>query len=491
MLLRVVATSVLVSAGLSWAQKPIQLADILSWKRIQTPAVSNNGEWLAYRIGPAGGDAEVVIRNLKSGKELRFPIGDPGASAPTPDGPPVAPVALTAGGGVALSGDSRWAAFQTWPNTKEAKKLKEGPQADSNQGGVGRTGDRQKNGDSIKTRRFSFAGEKSMAIALHRYPATAAAAPAIPPAAPTATGGAGPAADRPTGSDLLLYDLGTASELNLGNVSEFAFDKKGDWLACLIDAADKAGNGVVLRNMSTGALHSLDTAAAVYKGLNWTEKGDGLAVLRGVDDKGFEDKLYSVVAFKGFGPGGAPAKSVYDPEDPDKSFPSGMTISPTRNAAWREDLSAITFGIHEVKPKKTPPPIGDGEPKITVSAPGGPADAAGEDKPDLVLWHWKDSRLQTQQAVQEPMDKNFSYLSVWRPGDGKFVRLADDSVRAVTFPAESKVALGTDVREYELMGNLDGRRFEDDIRGRPDDRGTQTGAPQGALVPWRVAGQAT
>ena len=50
---------------------------------------------------------------------------------------------------------------------------------------------------------------------------------------------------------------------------------------------------------------------------------------------------------------------------------------------------------------------------------------------------------------------------MWRPGDGKFLRLADDSVRTVTLPAESKVALGVDVREYELMGNLDGRRFED------------------------------
>src|SRR6185436_10257795 len=61
----------------------------------------------------------------------------------------------------------------------------------------------------------------------------------------------------------------------------------------------------------------------------------------------------------------------------------------------------------------------------------------------------------------ERVDKNFSYLSVWRPLENKFVRLANDSVRTVSFPADSKVALGTDIREYELMGNLDGRRFED------------------------------
>src|SRR6266542_3174699 len=118
-------TCLLVSAGSNWAQKPIQLADILSWKRIQNPAVSNNGEWFAYRLIPAEGEAEVVIRNLKSARELRFPIGDPGASAPAPDptAPPAGPP-LGAVGSLAISGDSRWAAFQVWPATKDAKKLK-------------------------------------------------------------------------------------------------------------------------------------------------------------------------------------------------------------------------------------------------------------------------------------------------------------------------------------------------------------------------------
>jgi dipeptidyl aminopeptidase/acylaminoacyl peptidase len=450
---RLFLTSLLIAAGLSWGQKPIQLTDILSWKRIQTPAVSNDGEWFAYRIGPAEGDAEVVIRNLKSGKELRFPIGDPGASAPAPDtAAPPAPTPVAPGSALAISGDSRWAAFQSYPTTKDAKKLKKDRKPIQTKVVLVELATGKKT-EFDKTRRFSFSGEKSTALALHRYPADAPTPPAVPAAA------ASGAPDRPAGADLLVYELASGSELNLGNVSEFAFDKKGDWLACLIDAREKAGNGVMLRNMSSGALQSLDSAAAVYKGLNWTDKGDGLAALRGVDDKGFEDKLYSVVAFKGLRENGAPTRFIYDPRT-DKGFPAGMTIASTRNAVWREDLSAVTFGIHEIKAKKTPAKDGEGEPKITVSAPG-QSDATGEDKADLVLWHWKEPRLQTQQAVQESIDKNFSYLSVWRPGDGKFLRLADESVRAVNFPAESKVALGTDVREYELMTNLDGRRFED------------------------------
>ena len=452
MKLRTIVPFLLVCAGLAHAQKPMQLADILAWKRIQAPAVSNDGEWLAYRLAPAEGDAEVVVRNLKSGKELRFPSGDAGAAAPAPDAaaPPVAPAGAM-GAQLAISGDSKWVAFQAYPSTKDAKKLKKDRKPIQTKVVLVELATGKKT-EFEKTRRFGFSGEQGTAIALLRYAADTAG-PAAPPAASAAAGGA--AADRPAGSDLLLYALATGSELNLGNVSEFAFDKKGDWLACIIDARDKAGNGVLLRNMKTGALDSLDHAEAVYKGLTWTEKGDGLATLRGVDDKGFEEKLYSVVAFRGFG-SGTPAKSSFDPKT-DKSFPAGMTISPMRNAAWREDLSAVTFGIHAVKAKKAP---AEGEGKLAVSAPGA-SDAAGDEKVDLVLWHWKDSRLQTQQAVQETQDKNFSYLSVWRPTESKFVRLADSSVKGVTFPADAKVALGTDVREYELMGNLDGRRYED------------------------------
>jgi hypothetical protein len=93
-------------------------------------------------------------------------------------------------------------------------------------------------------------------------------------------------------------------------------------LAYLIDATDKAGNGIELRDMSTGATRPLDSAPAGYRSLSWTEKGDALAVLRGEDDKGFEDKLFTLVAFKDFGASGPAATVVFDPKS-DSSFPPG------------------------------------------------------------------------------------------------------------------------------------------------------------------------
>src|ERR1700733_9823432 len=72
------------------AQRPIQLNDILAWKRIQVQSVSPDGTWFAYRISPAEGNSEVVVRNLKDGKEQHFPVGEIPRLDP-PAGAPVAP----------------------------------------------------------------------------------------------------------------------------------------------------------------------------------------------------------------------------------------------------------------------------------------------------------------------------------------------------------------------------------------------------------------
>ena len=87
--------------------------------------------------------------------------------------------------------------------------------------------------------------------------------------------------------------------------------------------------------------------------------------------------------------------------------------------------------------------------------------APDPDLPSLTLWHFRDPRLQSQQQVQESRDRNFSFLSIYRVGEDKFIRLADDELRDVTPNPRSRWAIGRDVREDQLNGSLDGRRYED------------------------------
>ena len=76
----------------------------------------------------------------------------------------------------------------------------------------------------------------------------------------------------PKGTDVLLYNLSTKKSFNLGNVSEFSFNKAGDQLAYIIDANGQNGNGVFIRDMKTGIITALDNDKATYKSLNWNDR---------------------------------------------------------------------------------------------------------------------------------------------------------------------------------------------------------------------------
>jgi acetyl esterase/lipase len=429
------------------APRPLEVSDVASWKRVQQPTVSNNGQWFAYRLAPNEGDTEVVVRRLSDDKEMKFPAGE-GGFAP-----------------LSFSDDAKWIAFTAFPTAKETKRLRKERKPIQTRVVLVNLATEKKT-EFEKIRRFAFSGELAGWIALHRSgDGQAAGAPASPfptPPGPAASGG--PAQpDRATGTDLILYELSTGNQLNIGNVSEFAFDKKGNHLALVIDAAEKTGNGIQLRDMATGAVVPLDSDKANYRGLNWNEEGTAFAALKGVEDKKYEDKLYSVVAFSIAGSGAR--KVVYDPKE-DKSFPADMTVSPNRSPAWTDDMSALLFGIHPAKKKENADKAGD-EKKEGDSKPDPRAAAAAAmrrdepDKPDLVIWHHKDSRLQSQQQVQERFDKNFSYTAIYRIEDKKFIRLADDDLRQVAAAPKHKYAVGLDNRPYEYTGNLDGLRYQD------------------------------
>src|SRR6185503_14397341 len=269
--------------------------------------------------------------------------------------------------------------------------------------------------------------------------------------------------ERPRGTDLLLRDLPNGLELNVGNVSDFSFRKDGKLLALAIDAQDKAGNGLQLRDMITGAVSALDSGNASYERITWSDKGDALAVLKGTEDRAYRDKFYAVVGVTDI-TSATPKKVVFDPAA-DASVPKGMSISPNRDPLWTDDLEALLFGLYEPRHKDGVDDT-DTAPDADAAPGGGDpnrnADASGsgnnDEKVDLVLWHYKDPRLQTQQEVQEARDRAYNYVAEYRVPSKKFIRLADDAMRNVTVSSkQSRWGFGTDDREYELLGSLDGR----------------------------------
>lgn len=432
------------------AKRAFTIPDLLAWQNIAGTAVSRDGRWFAYRAVPMAGNGEVTFRQTRGTQSYRFNLGE-------------APPNETYGGGrggrgggnLALSSDGRFGAFLADPTHAEDARLRTQHKPIETHAGLVNLATGEET-DFPRVRRFAFSGDNPDWIAFQKLAPAAGGSGAGAGRGAAAGGGRGgqnadtrPEAD-PRGSDLILRQLSTGLEFNLGNVGEFAFDRQGRYLAYTIAAEDGSGNGVELRQLATGATRALASDNhAVFRGLAWNHAGTALAALKGTDDKASLDKQYTLLAFTGIGSAAAPVAANFAP-DQDPAFPAGMAISPARAPEWSEDSAAVFFGIHALRP--APPRRGND------NAAG--AGAAGESV-DLIIWNYQDPRLQSEQIVEEGRDRSFSYLSEYRLASRKFIRIADDTVRQETLAPRDRYAIGLGDRPYELAGHLDGQTYDD------------------------------
>src|ERR1700759_1469261 len=117
------ATLLVYSASAQPAKRPINHHDYDSWRAIAGQKLSNDGKFLAYGLFPQSGDGEIVLRNLVTGQETRFPAGmrpTPTPSA-TPEEEPAAPQRTAT---IEFSADSKTLAFGVFPSKADTDKAK-------------------------------------------------------------------------------------------------------------------------------------------------------------------------------------------------------------------------------------------------------------------------------------------------------------------------------------------------------------------------------
>lgn len=244
------------------APRPITAADISAWKTLRGATLSHDGRWFAYLQAPNEGDAEVIVRQTTAGgTERRIAIGQPPAAAGGPGG----------GGapGVQLSGDGKWLAVLVYPKAADQKRLRQQRRPIQSKAVLMNlaTGEQR---EFDRVRRLEFSGDAPSHLALQAYGPDAPAgggggagggpAPGAPGMGGNLFGGGG---GRVEGTDLLLYQLETRALFNIGNVGDFAFDGNGRWLAYTIDARERVGNGVQLRDLRTGVVQALEDRKSV------------------------------------------------------------------------------------------------------------------------------------------------------------------------------------------------------------------------------------
>lgn len=434
--------------------KPITWKDVPAWKSIPPASVtlSPDGQWVAYVLQPVDGDGEMILQKVRSSEKKTYPIGNT-------SGMPV----------MAFSEDGKWFAFKEYPKHSERKASAKTPGKQLFEKLILVELASGKKTEYEKVNAFAFNGETSSHLALHLAKERSGT----------------PKPEDPKGNDLLLVELASGKSQNIGNVSEFAFNKKGSHLAYTIDAAGQAGNGIHLYTVSTNQTRIIDSDKARYQSLNWTEEGNGFAVLKMTKDKKFKQEKGAVIGVKN---PNTPQVVIYNPEKDSIQFPKNMTISPNRKPMWTEDLTRLLFGIHALEPAKKEEKkeeaasdkesdteklariksdtsiksIADLQKAIERLSSKKPNDTKGDTtKPDMTIWHWKDSRLQSRQQRTEQQDKNFSYWGMYVVNTEKFIQLNEGTLKDLTPMPKHRYALIQDNSAYEWNNALDGQNYTD------------------------------
>jgi len=402
--------------------KPLTLEDYGRWSRIGQVSLSDDGRWMTYSYDPNDGDSKLFLRDLNA-------IGSE-------------PVMLSVNGsGPVFSDDARWLAYTSTPG--EEGRGRGGAAA----GGGGRT--RTLHLRNLATGEewemenpssFSFSDD-SQWLAVHKSRSGGGGGGAGRGGASGSGGSAGGREETARGGDLILRNLGSGTVTNLGNVAEVAFNEGSAYLAYVVDADQRAGNGLFVMELATTRILPLSTGDYLYQGLSWTEDGTALAVLRGDEVEGKIQRANQLVTVRGLRPGGegsagAPPASVYDPSN-DPTFPDGFVISEFRSPSWSEDGERVFLGIKEQETE--------------LEETDGP-------QADVVVWHWKDKRVQSQQEVQAGRDRRATDLAVLNLDGGRFFRLASDDMEQVQTTSDGRWVLGFDDTPYwEDMDRPDNR----------------------------------
>ena len=436
------------------AKKAMTIDDYSKWRTISGQALSADGKWLAYVLELTNvmpGETKPVLHIVNLGTNTDVAIND--ATAPV------------------FSPDSRWLAYQVDPGAAQRARQARGGSGNAPSGNTpstqpapgqtqpaagqpGQQGQRGGGAAPIPPRRvelrdlstgavrswedigtFAFASTSSHLVLRRRGGETAAPTGrrggGMPP---QAAAGSAPAPAGPRGQDAVLLELRTGRFQLLGSVADFAFNRTGELLAYTVDAAVKDGNGLFVFDARTGRVTPLDNDARNYNRLAWNDKGTALAVLKGDEVEKMRERDNLLVAFPDVPAVLKDGDRVRAPAvlDPAKAagFPKGWVASDRVDLSWSGDGKRVFFGIKE-----------------QVPAPD-TARKSTDEAANVDVWNTTDDRVQSLQMVRAEQDRNFAFRAAFDVATGKFVRLADETMRELDVAEDGVWAVGLDTRQY-------------------------------------------
>ncbi|MBO9155285.1 alpha/beta hydrolase family protein [Chitinophaga sp. GCM10012297] len=383
------------------SKKPLDHTVYDGWQNIGVKTISNNGQWAAYTVTPQEGDATLVVRNLRDGRQVSIPRG----SAPV------------------ITEDSRYVVFYIKPffqDTRQARIKKKIP-TDMPKDSLGILELGQTAVTKIPNVRSFKTPEKGsglLAYLMERPKDTAAKINLTKPAplkdldADDDTPGRSSAADA---GDLVIVYLGKQHPADtVKYVTSYTLSKPGNSLALVTNPPKKdslAKPAVLLWDAAARRSSILSNGHGAFAQFAFDEAGKQLAYVGSRDSAKALQKFYSLYYFK---PGQDTARIVVTKST--KGIPANWDVSEDGRLVFSRNGERLFFGTAPIpKPKDTT--IVDFE-------------VAKVD-----IWHYQDDYLQTMQLKNLDRELKRNYAAVYFPAQQRVVQLADLSMETF-FPGD-------------------------------------------------------
>ncbi|EKE70568.1 prolyl oligopeptidase family serine peptidase [Gallaecimonas xiamenensis] len=390
MILRSLLLTALLSGPALAQGRPVTLNDLMDFKAIDSPVLSDNGQVLAFSAQPDRGDATGVIRLTDGSRKLTVERG----SKP------------------ALTPDGRYVAF--WQQAPLFDRLKAKAKDKPKKALV--VVDTQSGAQLRFDKASAFAlSDKGGRLVVEVLKAGAD------------QGDGKKAKDEKV---LLLVDISSGSQQELGKVAAFAFKPgTGDLLYAKDPVKDQAETKGELRLLADKDRLLDSEEGKLYRDLTFSKDGSRFAALRGNQGDEEESRAFEVLLYNG------KLKTLSTPDD-------GYYIGAGNILRFTEDNRRLFVGRK---------PLPKADTRVTPEL-NSPSDVTNIDKilasRKLRVWQGDDPQIKPQEAKTYKARKDHLYLAVFHLNNGRFVQLADQTVPDVAAGEQSGYLLGSTDQPY-------------------------------------------
>ncbi len=400
-----------------------------SWRSINSPEISVDGEWILYLDTPQKGDADLVVLNTKNRREYRHTIGFSG------EGTEAEREARAA-----FSYDSKHVVFLISPSEAEVKeskqkKKKEGEEGASRGPKAGNSDDKLKKKLGIlslsdgkvqvveEVKSFKLPEENGGWVAYLKEEKKKDPDKKDEPEEKEAVAQdekkKEKEKDKKFGTQLVLRSLADGGETVVESVLDFLFTKDGRTFFYTVSDKENPDKDGVYALSPGGESFALLTGQGNYTKWALNKNETHLAFLTDREDFAADKPTFNLYGLKI----GDSKASLWVTHTSTTGFPKGMAVSDKSALSFTEDGRIVMFGITAI-----PEPETDDE------------DKDEEESAKFELWHWNDPYPQPQQKLMAESVRNNAWESLYFVDSGKFVQLADKEIPDVELAWNGKVA---------------------------------------------------